>query len=79
MLALTGLYWPGFAILAIPGVVAMLLLLQLRRRTAMLDDAAVAQTPAPTLATDPGRPTPGPAAAVLLRVRPRRARPAPSA
>ena len=38
MLALTGLYWPGFAILAIPGVVAMLLLLQLRRRTAMLDD-----------------------------------------
>ena len=45
MLALTGLYWPGFAILAIPGVVAMLLLLQLRRRTAMLDDAAVAEDP----------------------------------
>ena len=45
MLALTGLYWPGFAILAIPGVVAMLLLFQLQRRTAMLDDAAVAEDP----------------------------------
>lgn len=40
MLALTGLYWPGFAILAIPGVVAMLLLAQLRRRTALLDEPA---------------------------------------
>ena len=40
MLALTGVYWPGFAILAIPGVVAMLLLAQLRRRTALLDEPA---------------------------------------
>jgi MFS family permease len=45
LLALTGLYWPGFAILAIPGLVAMLLLLQLRRRTTMLDDAAIAEDP----------------------------------
>ena len=45
MLGLTGLYWPGFAILAIPGVVAMLLLFQLQRRTAMLDDATVAEDP----------------------------------
>ncbi len=42
MLALTGLYWPGFALLAVPGLVAMLLLAQLRRRTAVLEDAAVA-------------------------------------
>ncbi|MDQ6526320.1 MFS transporter [Nocardioides sp. LHD-245] len=30
--ALTGLLWPGFAVLAIPGALAMLLLAQLRRR-----------------------------------------------
>ena len=47
MLALTGLYWPGFAILAVPGVVAMLLLVQLRRRTAVLEDAAVADAGEP--------------------------------
>ena len=45
MLALTGLYWPGFAILAIPGVVAMLLLFQLHRRTRTLDDVAIAEDP----------------------------------
>ena len=54
MLALTGLYWPGFAILAIPGVVAMLLLLQLRRRTATLDDAAVAEDPGAHTSTTTG-------------------------
>ncbi|WP_307833190.1 MFS transporter [Pimelobacter simplex] len=30
--ALTGLLWPGFAVLAVPGALAMLLLAQLRRR-----------------------------------------------
>jgi MFS family permease len=40
MLALTGVYWPGFAILAIPGIIAMLLLLQLHRRTTLVDDDA---------------------------------------
>ena len=52
MLALTGLYWPGFAILAIPGVVAMLLLAQLRRRTALLDEPAPGERV-------PGEPVPG--------------------
>ena len=58
MLALTGLYWPGFAILAIPGVVAMLLLFQVRRRTAMLDDAEVAEDPGADAGTnrEPRRP-----------------------
>ena len=55
MLALTGLYWPGFAILAIPGVVAMLLLFQLRRRTTMLDDAAVAEDPGADAGSNAGR------------------------
>ena len=55
MLALTGLYWPGFAILAIPGVVAMLLLFQLRRRTTMLDDAAVADDPGADAGSNAGR------------------------
>ncbi|WP_337191426.1 MFS transporter [Nocardioides flavescens] len=32
VLALTGRYWPGFALLAVPGLVSLLLLAQLRRR-----------------------------------------------
>jgi MFS family permease len=31
-LAVTGRYWPGFALLAVPGVISLLLLAQLRRR-----------------------------------------------
>jgi MFS family permease len=34
--ALTGVMWPGFAVLAIPGALAMLLLAQLRRRAPMV-------------------------------------------
>ena len=45
MLALTGLYWPGFALLAIPGLVAMLLLAQLRRRTALVDEGDHGEEP----------------------------------
>ena len=56
MLALTGLYWPGFAILAVPGVVAMLLLVQLRRRSAVLEDAAVAGRRASPTAPSAARP-----------------------
>lgn len=34
--SLTGVFWPGFALLAIPGLLAMLLLAQLRRRAPMV-------------------------------------------
>lgn len=37
--ALTGLLWPGFAVLAIPGALAMLLLAQLRRRAPIATQA----------------------------------------
>jgi MFS family permease len=67
MLALTGLYWPGFAILAIPGVVAMLLLAQLRRRTALLDEPAPGERV-------PGEPVPGEPASAERDVRRRPAR-----
>ncbi|WP_408897435.1 MFS transporter [Nocardioides sp. R1-1] len=38
--ALTGLLWPGFAVLAVPGAVAMVLLAQLRRRAPIATRAA---------------------------------------
>jgi len=41
--ALTGLLWPGFAVLAVPGAVAMLLLAQLRRRAPVATDAGSEQ------------------------------------
>lgn len=48
---LTGLLWPGFAVLAIPGALAMLLLAQLRRRAPIAtraepDDEATVPAPA---------------------------------
>ncbi len=47
--AVTGVLWPGFALLAIPGLIAMLLLAQLRRRAPLVTrpDPRPA-TPAPT-------------------------------
>ncbi len=36
--ALTGKYWPGFALLAIPGLISLLLLAQLRRRVPSLSE-----------------------------------------
>jgi MFS family permease len=38
-LAVTGRYWPGFALLAIPGLVSLLLLAQLGRRVPLLKQA----------------------------------------
>ncbi len=48
-LAATGAYWPGFALLAIPGAVSLLLLAQLRRHAPWVAqaDAADEDTPAP--------------------------------
>lgn len=72
MAAATGLIWPGFAVLAIPGAVSMLLLAQLRARTDVsvqsahgtdvdvdsgsLTRGAPGET---TFSPDDGRPTPG--------------------
>lgn len=39
MAALTGVLWPGFAVLAIPGAISLLLLAQLRRRAPMVVEA----------------------------------------
>lgn len=55
--ALTGVLWPGFAILALPGALALLLLAQLRRRAPM--------TPEPG---HDDQPLPSPAASMLTAV-----------
>lgn len=50
--AVTGIYWPGFALMAIPGAICLLLLAQLRRRVPSIaepdpeDDPATPMTPA---------------------------------
>lgn len=41
MAAATGLLWPGFAVLAVPGALSMLLLAQLRRRAPLATSALV--------------------------------------
>ena len=60
--AVTGVLWPGFALLAVPGLVAMLLLAQLRRRAPLVtrpdpEDEADVPTAVPTADPhdDPGR------------------------
>jgi MFS family permease len=45
--AATGALWPAFAVLAVPGVAAIGLLLQLRRRTGDPDDVPAARAAAP--------------------------------
>ena len=49
VLAVTGVYWPGFLLLAVPGAVSMLLLAQLRRRVPSVaePDPEDTTTPAP--------------------------------
>ena len=42
-IALTGKYWPGFALLAIPGLISLLLLAQLRRHVPTIAEPAVEQ------------------------------------
>ena len=44
--AACGVLWPAFAVLAVPGVAAIALLLQLRRRTADPDDGSAHRAPA---------------------------------
>lgn len=60
MVAATGLIWPGFAVLAIPGAVSLLLLAQLRARTEV---SATSGQPAPAgepmLSPDVSEPRPG--------------------
>ena len=58
--AVTGLLWPGLALLAVPGVLSMLLLAQLRRKV-----PSVAE---PELAEDAPAPTPAPSSPKGLRV-----------
>lgn len=61
--AVTGVLWPGFALLAVPGVLALLLLAQLRRRVPALADPAASEEkgkPAPAAAPSvPGASTVG--------------------
>lgn len=46
-LAVTGAYWPGFAVLAIPGALCLLLLAQLRRRVPSIAEPDPEDTPLP--------------------------------
>ncbi|WP_252274582.1 MFS transporter [Nocardioides sp. LMS-CY] len=46
-LAVTGAYWPGFAVLAIPGALCLLLLAQLRRRVPSIAEPDPEDTPVP--------------------------------
>lgn len=55
-IALTGRYWPGFALLAIPGLISLLLLAQLRRHVPSLAEPSLGErrvapptTPGPAL------------------------------
>lgn len=60
--ALTGLLWPGFAVLAIPGALAMLLLAQLRRRAPIATRAEPDED-------EPGAPARRPARSAWAEVR----------
>ncbi len=55
MAALTGVLWPGFAVLAIPGALAMLLLAQLRRRAPIATQAEVDEDDGVVAAVRPQR------------------------
>jgi MFS family permease len=47
-LAVTGVYWPGFLLLAVPGAISMLLLAQLRRRVPSVAEPDPEDTSPPT-------------------------------
>lgn len=51
--ALTGVLWPGFAVLAIPGAFALLLLAQLRRRAPIVTEPGHDERPGPSPAPSP--------------------------
>lgn len=66
--ALTGLLWPGFAVLAIPGAIAMLLLAQLRRHAPIVTQPEPGSDPGPDAGSGPAAGTTGPAAVLRAAV-----------
>jgi hypothetical protein len=51
MLAVTGAYWPGFLLLAVPGALCLLLLAQLCRWVPSVAESAVPNADAPVRTT----------------------------